>query len=230
MKDNEIKVIDGINWPVADVICRPYTLAEIRHPEIISKQFCKKTRNVIQAGGNVGLYAKEYSKFFNNVYTFEPEYLNFKCLNLNATEKNIFKYQCCLGFNSDPVKLNISDYLNSRWKIREHTKGKVIDTLEGANVGGYSVDGVGNIPVIEIDSLKLLDLDLIHLDIEGFEGFAIQGAMKSINKYKPIIVLELGFNHGEKYQFGSEKVITLLESMSYKMVDTLGQDFIFEYQ
>ena len=68
----EIEKIDGFWWPKKDKICRPYTLNEKSMPAEISSMVPNK-RTVIQAGGNVGYYALEYSKMFKTVYTFEPD-------------------------------------------------------------------------------------------------------------------------------------------------------------
>lgn len=228
---NKITLIDDLYWPKVDTICRPYTLREETTPEYISK-FVKEKRNVVQAGGNIGLYAKKYSELFKNVYTFEPEHINFHCLNLNATEPNIFKYQCCLGFNSTPVNLDIAGHMNDLWKIRDMVNGKlkVVDHIVGANTGAYHVDGYGNIPVINLDSLNLSEVDLIHFDIEGFEANAILGSITTIKKCMPVITLELKYNHGSRYNWPTEAVIMLMSSIGYTKIDEVGADSIFVHK
>jgi FkbM family methyltransferase len=228
--DEQIELLDGIYWPKIDKICRPYTLKELDMPSLISSR-CTNRRSMIQAGGNVGVYALEYSKFFETVYTFEPEKINFHCLTLNTRNTdNIFKFQSCLGYNSQPVSLNIKKNLNRTWKITDPVSGKVIESIQGANVGGFYVQGEGNIPTIDIDSLNLQNVDLIHLDIEGFEGFALLGAIKTILKFRPIIAVELAYNNGDKFNFSTEKVTNLLISLGYELQETIYKDSIFTYK
>ena len=43
--------------------------------------------------------------------------------------------------------------------------------------------------MIMLDSLQLKP-DLIHLDIEGHEKWALKGARETIDKYSPAVVLE----------------------------------------
>ena len=88
------------------------------------------------------------------------QYFLFYCLNLNVTSPNVFKYQSCLGNSRDLVAL----------KIKAKNRGKNF------------VNGSGVIPTLLIDDLNLEVCDLIHLDIEGYELFALQGAIKTIKK------------------------------------------------
>ena len=44
--------------------------------------------------------------------------------------------------------------------------------------------------MIAIDNFQLDRLDLVKLDIEGMEEDAINGAMNSINRHKPILMIE----------------------------------------
>jgi hypothetical protein len=98
------------------------------------------------------------------------------------------------------------------------------------NYGGFFVNGIGNIPTIRIDDLGLPVCDFIHLDIEGFEGEALLGGLNTINKFKPLIGLELK-DHGEKFGWPETKILDLLKDLGYniKNNDIYG-DALFEYQ
>jgi hypothetical protein len=41
-----------------------------------------------------------------------------------------------------------------------------------------------------IDDLNLPSCDLIHLDVEGYEAAALQGAIETIKKFKPVVIIE----------------------------------------
>lgn len=136
--------------------------------DLISQRNC-----VIQAGGNSGAYAKQYSKYFKSVYTFEPDNRWFYCLNANATEENIFKFQCFLGDT------------NSKFNIQYNPK------FGDTNLGGLQRGNIEEfgIPMMKVDDFNI-PADLIHLDIEGYEYHALKGAVSTIKKYKPVIILE----------------------------------------
>jgi FkbM family methyltransferase len=206
--------LNGLYFPKQD-----NTLGKIRTdiltmtdagPRYVS-QFCKNKRTVIQAGGNCGIYARLYSELFETVYTFEPDPINFYCLVQNIKNTNVIKFQSCLG--SDHKLVSVA--------INENTMAK-----KGYNCGTFQVSGNGKVPVLKIDDLALDQCDLIHLDIEGFEGFALQGAMETIKKFKPTICLEIN-GLGKQYGWPENKIHTLLETINYKFEITTENDQIF---
>jgi hypothetical protein len=71
--------------------------------------------------------------------------------------------------------------------------------------------------MLTIDDLSLNSCNLIHLDIEGYELYAIKGAVNTIVKYKPTVVLEVRDHSDTQIQLEQ-----LLAELDYKMVDILG--------
>lgn len=198
----------GLWWPKADAKFNNAQY-EIRTPAEISK-FCAATDVCVQAGGRCGTYPILYSEFFETVYTFEPEPLNFYCLQKNVTQDNIIIQQSCLG----------DEFKNVNVAIPKNRKNKAI------NIGTYQVTGNGDIPMITIDSLNLEQCNLIHLDIEGYEGFAIKGAIGTIKKFKPVICLEVN-GLGRAFGFGRNVIISMLEDLNYSYKTTIGDDMLF---
>jgi FkbM family methyltransferase len=191
---------EGWIWPINDHGCwkcmKHYsTLPE----EIVS--YVSDRSTIVQAGGNCGYYTKQYAKLFNTVYTFEPEWLNFYCLTQNVTESNVIKTQGCLGDSPALVDLNISE----------------------KNRGKNFVSGVGKYPVHLIDNLNLSSCGLIHLDIEGYEYYALKGASNTIKKYKPIIVIEMWDKLTDRFTVDLNKTTTdFILSLGYTYKITLG--------
>lgn len=155
------------------------------HP--IINQALKGRGTVVQAGGNCGMYALFYSKMFRQVHSFEPHPRNFECLKRNT--ENISNIQI------DNVAL-----------------GDVKGTCEiyggsNSNVGMYKVKTGDNksVKMITIDSLNLIQCDLIHLDLEGFEPQAINGAANTIKRFRPIIITEAGHGGDEITQLGYKR-------------------------
>jgi FkbM family methyltransferase len=173
---------------------------------------CKNKNLVIQAGGNAGIYPRHYSTIFKHVVTFEPDYKNFTCLSVNAHSDNVIKIQACLGASKKNVKI---DFPLDKGNL--HQGG--IRTLETE----------GTIPLISIDESFNLTPDLIHLDIEGFEAFALMGMVDTIKKSKPIIVLETN-GSGDDYGWPEDKINSLMESFGYVILKKWEHDTAFGYK
>lgn len=202
-------IIEGWVWPLKDSKCWPWLQNEKNLPNLIANH-CKNKSVVIEAGGNAGFYVKKYAEIFKTVYTFEPDHLNFYCLSNNVKERNVIKFQTCLG--------------NER-KLIELTTSK-------RNIGAYCInlDAQGITPTLLIDDLNLPVCDLIHLDIEGFEYYALKGAVETIKRTKPVIALEW-MNHGEaRYGSSNDDIEKFLNELGYKSVEKIYHENIFVYQ
>lgn len=178
-------------------------------PREIINLIPKDRRNqVLQAGGNAGLYPKIYGEYFKEVHTFEPEIRWRECLKVNCPEPHIICHSECLGNEFRSVGLKAP-------------KGK-----GGAlNLGAYYVGCEGDLPMITIDSVGLSP-DLIHLDIEGYEGWALEGAHETILRSRPFIVIETN-GSGNKFGWDDNRVIDLIKSFNYEMIYDWKHDKAF---
>lgn len=131
-------------------------------------------RNIcVQAGGALGVYPAYLARKFNLVLTFEPNPASFRCLVNNVNDMaNVAAFQAALSDDRGFANLLCPDgYENNTgaWYIRPNG---------------------GAVSRMKLDDLGLPGLDLLMLDVEGHELFALLGAMKTIRKYRPLILLE----------------------------------------
>ena len=170
--------------------------------------YLRGNKMMIQAGGNCGLLLNTFVDKFETIYTFEPESLNFYCLNQNVTSENVIKMQACLGYERTPVNVKHLD----NWK----------------DIGGSHVSGAGKIPMISIDSLNLDGCDLIQLDVEGYELNALIGAKETVLKYKPVICVEFYEPWAARYGNTCSQLEDFILSLGYTRSETVyNQDNIF---
>ena len=205
-----VELRDGWWWPKHDVACWRYLSRRQDVPANVSA-YTEQQRVVVQAGGNAGMYVKKYEDIFDTVYTFEPDPINFYCLTKNTSNRTI-KFQGCLG--------NETNFVNLSYDETHHKK---------PNSGGYRVKGIGNIPTLILDNFNLPIVDLIHLDIEGFEKFALLGAIETIKRCKPVIALELN-GLAEKYNHTNNDVKQLVIELGYVETGIVDDDIVFEYK
>jgi FkbM family methyltransferase len=202
-------IIQGLkrdwHWPDADEKCRAvvFDWTALRH----ALRHCKQLRVAVQAGGNMGVWPWLLSRYFHFVATFEPDPRCFELLvkNLEGT-KNVAMYNAAL------------------W----HTPGVCsIQDMERNNLGAqYIVPSAGVVPMETIDSYEFGNCDLIYLDIEGAELGALQGAVRTIETFKPTIVVE---DKGLSDKFGSKKgdIEKWLSDFGYTVATRYARDVVF---
>jgi len=163
------------------------------------EKYCTSRKVAVQAGGFIGIYPKLLSLMFDEVYTFEPDPLNFHCLVNNCQSPNIHKFNSVLG--------------------AEHQLVNVGGGLD-VNPGMFKVlgsDNRSNVPTLRIDDLQLNACDLIQLDIEGYEVNALTGASETIERFKPIICCEVHLSAEH-----SNRILDCLSKWNYKEVEVLS--------
>jgi len=169
--------VDGVHewfWIETDVGSWKYTERDWPEHKQAINSHVKMRRTCIQAGGNLGMYPRLLSRMFQTVYTFEPDPTNFYVLSLNNPAENVLCFQAALG---------------------EKPKMITVDRASPLNVGEtkISADGgpQGYIPTLTIDSFSWENgVDLIFLDVEGYENRVLNGATRTIKKFKPVIIVE----------------------------------------
>lgn len=186
-------------------------------------QIIKKSKVVIDAGAHAGSHTILY-KYINNaiqIHAFEPQKKMFELLSHNIQKNNfsnVFLYNYGLANIEKVTTLsNIVDDVQDKYTIAYGTE-------EISNLGGVQI-GLGGeiIKTITIDSLNLDACDFIKLDIEGSEILAIFGGIKTIKKFKPVILFES--NHQQisdsvykEFNIQKQSVQDTLYDLGYKKI------------
>lgn len=154
----------------------------------------------IDVGANVGFWAKPLTKKFNDVIAFEPMPQVLECLKLNVAGLPVQIHEFALS----------------------NTSGSIDMVFDSTNTGSsYIVENsVGNIQLKTLDELQLPKFGLLKVDCERHDLQVLQGAEKSILKYKPIIVVE---QHPDTNYSAGE----YLKSLGAIQLDQVRKDYIF---
>lgn len=175
--------------------------------------FLKNKRTMVQAGGNCGVMLENFVINFNTVYTFEPDPLNFYCLNVNLPYTNLVKIQGCLGNNHHLISLN---------------NGL---STEIQDVGAVHINErayTGTVPTFMIDDLNLTSCDLIQLDTEGFEYYALLGGIETVKKFHPVLCLEMNPHWAKRYNVSLDTIEQLvIGNLGYELKATHMDDRIY---
>jgi hypothetical protein len=101
------------------------------------------------------------------------------------------------------------------------------------NTGHSHIDpkslGVGTIPLKTLDSFNYENIDMIKIDVEGFEEEILAGAMNTIKQNKPVLVIEQQ-KHEYKDDMKETPAIKILESWGYRVVEQFNKDWVLKYQ
>lgn len=193
----------GLWWPefetgyqdVEDYIVHRVNDADIAAKHVRTKGVC------VQAGGHVGLFPRQLAKHFSFVHTFEPGAEMFAALSHNTAKYgNIIPYNHALGPSSNLVP----------FEHRRSGRSKVV------------VDGDASHSVRQetLDALALPRCDLIYLDVEGYEIEVLKGALQTIDKFRPIITLEV-------LKGREQDTIAFMSNLKYERIDRVHSDWTF---
>lgn len=190
--------------------------------DIISKLL--DSRDVfIDVGAHYGFVSKQLSKIFNEVHSFELIPDTYECLKKNCQGiPNIKTYPYGLG--------NKEEYLPAR--LIKHNAGvsQIVNDPNYYESNKLNNDFIfyENLPIKTLDSFKFNQVDLLKIDVEGFEEYVLEGAIDTLIKCEPIVILEITpKNHTNVINKG--RSFEILNDLKYNMIyrPNIKDDYVF---
>jgi len=168
----------------------------------------------LDIGSNIGLISISILSKIKGVkiYAFEPSPIPFKSFFItifaNELEKNIELKNLAVS--------NKNDFITFSTHNSEDSSGDgILDTKRAPSLSKQiSVESV------TLDSfLENKKVDLIKIDIEGAELWALQGAKNIIEINKPKIYLEISLENIKHYPYSENDVLEFFEEINYTLTD-----------
>jgi FkbM family methyltransferase len=172
---------------------------------------------VIDAGANIGFYTLMMSSHVGvkgEVHSFEPVKETFLKLSKNID----------LSDGVDRITLN-----NKGLWHKDETLTFSLRPDMTNNIGSYSAGSIENkVNTVECEVITLDDyilknnierLDIIKIDIEGAELRAFEGAKKSIEKFRPLILMEVLASACEQFGYSSSDICDFFTDLDYKFFE-----------
>lgn len=177
---------------------------ECWEPHIVNflKKNLDNTSIFVDVGSNFGWHTIIASKYVNKVYSFEPQ-------------KTIFEIQ--KSTVQDNKIENVVLYNKGVGNINERKSMESINyDYQGVNTGDLSIGTGGEeIELITLDSLNLKRVDLIKIDVQGYEKFVIEGCVETIMRCKPILIIELENFQLNKFNYNSLEIFSRMKDLNY---------------
>ena len=163
-------------------------------------RYINPNRNILEIGGHCGTSSVFYSSLLNidkKVFVYEPQLNMYNVLVHNINQNHL--YNKIIPYNSGVFcyegygKMNNIDLdgggglVAKRYNEENHL---------GCNFGGIGLGEDGEIiKLTTIDNMNLNDIGFIHCDAQGSENFIFSNGIKTITRYRPLILYE----NNEKY-------------------------------
>lgn len=176
----------------------------------------KNNCTILDIGANVGAFCLKLGahSIKNNcnstVIAFEPNPYVFKKLSYNLSCNEKLKNTVQI----EPMGIsNKKEQLKFQWNKKNTGGGKFIVGEKPLSKNTELVD------VVKVDDYikekKISSVSFIKIDVEGFEPFVLQGAMKTIKKFKPNMFIEVSPKWWNKNGFSVKEVLQYFEELNY---------------
>lgn len=153
------------------------------------------------------------------VYAFEPVELTYTVLRENIHLNSLI--------NVDAYCMAVSNY-NDKGILHTIVQdgGKGVSMVDGSPAYHKQVED-SEIDVITIDmfcTLRDIVPTMIKIDTEGAEIMVLEGAVETIKKYHPFLMVEYSAENTAQYSYKPSELILLLEEWGYTFIMPEGLD------
>ncbi len=177
-------------------------------------------RAALDVGANKGVYTHLLGPLATHVYAFEPNPKLYKSLIRS------------LPYNATAKPLAVSNAAGSA-ELRIPRGSKKGYSNQGGSLSAHKVQGefgAVTVEAIRIDDLDLPPVGFIKVDVEGFELQTLEGAVETLARDKPVLLIEMEERHTG---IPIEDMIATVESYGYtgfalhqgRITKALGLDF-----
>lgn len=201
------------SFPLLDGLFRRYLWSRVHFPEVemsFLNELPKSEIDVsIDVGAALGAYSWILNRKSNQVYAFEPGKVHSGYLKRAVFLSKITVIRAAVGSYNSEVEL----YTPGRDNHANHS-ATISKTNPVINTENSYVEKVNQIVLDDFFSDKFIGnkhIDLIKVDVEGYELEVFKGAQRLLAKYYPLVICEIEARHNPKYS----QVFQLLRELGY---------------
>ena len=150
----------------------------------------------------MGFWSNWLAHHFAEVEAFEPQPILQECLRANVAAANLRLHPAALG-NRD---------------------GAVAGAFDPRNTGMSHVvdDPRGEIRLARLDDYAFAGVDFIKLDAEGYELFVLEGALDTLRRNRPLLLVEQT-EWNARYGLAPGAAVAFLESLGARVIARMSK-------
>jgi FkbM family methyltransferase len=211
----------GVGWQLSEY--GTYDPAELQSVRGLMQILKQKNPNLValDVGANIGVHSIVLSQEVGErgiVYAFEAQRIIFNMLAGNIALNsvgNVFCFHNAVSDVSELINIPIFDY------------GSPL-SFGSVEFGGVQKENIGQVPQsgipeqvlgLVIDEMNFSRMDFLKIDVEGMEMKVLKGAEKSINKFRPFILIEY-------LKSDKDAMVTWLKETDYIIYSGIGANFL----
>jgi FkbM family methyltransferase len=179
-----------------------------------------RRRVAVDIGAHVGLWSMWLVELFARVEAFEPVPLHRELFRANVTGDYCL-HACALGESDGTVDLEVPEQTTGNAHIaigRRHPGTKHV-----ADPDRHTV--IRGVPICTLDRFGLEAVDLVKIDVEGYERAVVRGARETLARWSPVVIVEQKGNDAA-YGDAPDAALAELEALGYVRQACLSGDWI----
>ncbi len=167
----------------------------------------------------VGLFAR--------VHAFEPVPLHADLFERNVTAPNVTLYRRALGAGTGTVSITVPPDQTGHAHV---TEGARRHAQRGGHLPDSTWQRTGSVRMDTLDSYGFQEIDFIKIDVEGYELPVIQGAIETLRRCRPIVVIEQKGNDGSVYGGRANEALERLRGLGARELKVISGDYVMGWE
>jgi FkbM family methyltransferase len=179
-------------------------------------------KTVIDIGAHIGISVLHWAEHFQNIQAYEPMIDHFNCLIENTNhlpQVKMFNYAIS----------NQQKTLKGAYRTLKNTGSFQLIDDNYQQPSKKMPRQLYDIESHRLDEFNFENVGLIKIDVEGWELDVLKGAINTITKHRPVLLIEFTGGNSKKslHTYDVNEYFKIIELLNYVPVATSGDDTIY---
>jgi len=205
----DIQQVNGVWVPSNDIHLQDWLAGKPFTQNRCLNEFLKhckdnsiKFNTVVDIGAWCGTWSLAVGSLAKNIVAFEPDPIHYHCLEKNKIS-NITCYNVALGETEKQVGLSIDNFTQAKY-----------------------ITEIGYVQMQTLDSYNFTDVDLIKIDVEGYEMSVLKGCERTLEQCK-YLMIELN-NNSKRFKSNNAIIERWLSDKGFSSIIKVWPDVVYQ--